>query len=262
MAIFSSLPDEDRQRILGKLAKLKALSECKTGNVNETATAAAAMTRLMLEYQIEMAELHPGDPPDGVVEEEVTGEVSRRGFPRWQVILLTGLAKAQDCISYTQQSRSYGFFVANTECNLRIIGTREDIQTTRNLYSFCLQEIERLCLRWNRRAPIALKNDFRMGAAIGICEKVRLEREAVMAEERARAAAKRQTSQALALFDQKLEAVEDRGREIGLKVTSTRARAASPNAYAAGYQAGSAINLSGQAPPILGERTATQESLF
>ncbi len=45
---FSSLPQADRERLLAKLAKLKALSECKTGNVNETATAAAMLCILII----------------------------------------------------------------------------------------------------------------------------------------------------------------------------------------------------------------------
>jgi hypothetical protein len=64
---FNSLPLEERQRILAKLAKLKALADCETGNVNETATAAAAMTRLMMEYKIEMAELQTEALPSLIV---------------------------------------------------------------------------------------------------------------------------------------------------------------------------------------------------
>ena len=84
---FSGLDNDERQRLLTKLAKLKALSECPTGNVNETATAAAAMTRLMLEYQIEMAELQveSDGAPDAAVTEELDGKLSKRGFPLWPV---------------------------------------------------------------------------------------------------------------------------------------------------------------------------------
>ena len=56
---FDQMAPAERERLLNKLGRLKALSQCKTGNPNETATAAAAMTRLMLEYKIEMAELEP-----------------------------------------------------------------------------------------------------------------------------------------------------------------------------------------------------------
>jgi len=57
---FAALHPQEQKRLLEKLAKLTALSSCPTGNVNETATAAAATARIRREYEIEMADLDCG----------------------------------------------------------------------------------------------------------------------------------------------------------------------------------------------------------
>ena len=246
-AVFSALTLEGQQRLLNKLSKLKALSECKTGNVNETATAAATMTRLMTEYQIEMADLQLGGSSEEqkVLTEDVTGQISRRGFPAWHVCLLTSFAAANNCVSYTNSERRFHGWSVEKVSTLRLIGTREDIQNTRDLFVFCIQEIEQLCHSWAPRASVARKNDFRYGAAVGISEKVEQERAAVLAEEKARSQVRGQTSQALALFDRKQEAVDAKARDIGLIFDRrSSSRAMSANAYEAGYRAGASLNLS------------------
>lgn len=242
---FSKLTSEERQRVLGKLTKLKALSECPTGNVNETATAAAAMTRLMLEYQIEMAELNiqSGTEDDAACSEEVTGETSQRGFPVWQTHLLASLADVNDCILYVQSSTSRQNWQVRRVSVQRLIGSKRDIQSTRNIFQFCLVEIEKLWRIWDSRASLARRNDFRLGAAQGIGEKVRAERDQVMAEEKARSQAQGRQSLALAVFDRKQENADKLAREIGLKSRQARSRGVSATAYQAGFEAGARLNL-------------------
>jgi hypothetical protein len=245
---FSKLNNEERQRVLGKLSKLKALSECPTGNVNETATAAAAMTRLMLEYQIEMAELSVQDDTeqDEACSEEVTGETSQRGFPVWQTHLLASLADVNDCILYVQSSVSRQNWQVKRVSVQRLIGSKRDIQSTRNIFQFCLVEIEKLWRLWDSRASLARRNDFRLGAAQGIGEKVRAERQAVLAEEKARSEAQGQQSLALAVFDRKQESADKLARDMGLRSRQARSRGVSPTAYQAGFEAGTNLELSQQ----------------
>ena len=71
---FVELSQEDRQRMLDKLAKLKALSSCPTGNATEPAPAAAAMAPLLLEYEIEMADLDNAPGEDFTVLKEAFDE--------------------------------------------------------------------------------------------------------------------------------------------------------------------------------------------
>jgi hypothetical protein len=257
MPTFDSLPAGERQRILNKLTRLKALSECKTGNVNETATAAAAMTRLMMEYKIEMAELEEGgssQAAEAVQEQDVTSGYRGKSFPTWQSHLLQKLAEANDCVGFQSTQRGYDAWLRPvTAAKLCLIGRAQDIAHVRKVFVFCLHEIERLCLIWMPRASRTLKNDFRTGAALGIAEKVMAERAAVRAEEEARASHKGQSSRALIVLDRRLEEVRAAAHKIGVRFATSRGgRAMSASAYEAGYQAGQAIEFPGQAAPLPG----------
>lgn len=259
MQTFTSLPPAERQRILNKLSRLKALSECKTGNVNETATAAAAMTRLMMEYKIEMAELEEdssADSAQAVEEQDVTVGSRGKSFPTWQSHLLQGLAEANDCVGFQSTSRGYDpWFRPTMAAKLCLIGRPEDIAHVRHMFAFCLQEIERLCHLWMPRAPRALKNDFRSGAALGIRQKVLAERQAVRAEEEARARQRGEVSHALAVLDRRLDEVRDAAAKLGVRTTASRGgRAMSASAYHAGYQAGQTIELPNQVGKLCGDQ--------
>ena len=230
---------EERQRILQKLGRLKALSECKTGNVNETATAAAAMARLMMEYKIEMAELEHRPEPSAVEELELDGQRAKP-FPIWQSHLLHCLANANDCVGYQTTTRQWSPWNGQQQtARLNLLGRREDLDNTRRLFSFCLQEIERLCRRYKPEQPgRRLKNDFRTGAAAAICQRVRSEAEAVRAE------AEQRGSRALVLLDRALDEVEDAARKMGVKPSRSRGtRYVSMDAYQAGFAAGQSVSL-------------------
>jgi len=252
---FCELPSEERQRILNKLSRLKALSECKTGNVNETATAAAAMTRLMMEYKIELAELEAsgGEAPDSPVEEQdLTPGGRGNSFPKWQTILLNRLSEANDCVGFQATSRTWEpWYGESRNSKLSIIGRAEDIHQVRTLFFYCIQEIERLCYQWSPRAKVARKNDFRMGAAIAIGQKVSVEREAVRAEEQARSQQQGHVSRALILLDRRLDEVHDAAAKAGVETNRVRSsRAMSAAAYNSGYQAGSSVNLPNATPML------------
>lgn len=242
---FSNLGQDEQKRLLDKLAKLKALSECATGNVNETATAAATMMRIMLEYQIEIADLDGGS--SGENEELFDGPVfeedSLNGYPMWKKQLLSVLAKVNHCMSYSSSQVEYSWFSQRTRSQLCIIGAERDVENTKRLFHFSVDEIERLCKSWGRGMPVKFKNDFRKGAGKGISDKVQQEHERVLREERERAAAQNQSSQALELFGRKLEAVRQRASALGIHTVTTRSRGAQPDAYASGYMAGSNLDL-------------------
>jgi len=250
---FEQLPQEEQNRLLDKLAKLKALSECRTGNVNETATAAATMTRIMLEYQIELADLDVSDEESdnsGVVDETVLPD-SYNGFPGWKTTILSALAEANHCQGYSSHKQEYECFTKRTRSRLSVIGTAADVKRTREMFEFCVEEVERLCYLWGPRQSVKRRNDFKRGAAHAIAEKVLAERDKVVQDEEKRAAERGRNSQALALFERKQEAVEDYAAQLGLRSVSRRVRRPSQDAYQAGYRAGSQMNLAGesQVPP-------------
>ncbi len=244
---FSQMGQDEQKRLLDKLAKLKALSECPTGNVNETATAAATMMRLMLEYQIESADLEgaASGEPEELFDGPVFEEDSMNGYPLWKQHLLSTLAKVNHCMSYSASRVEHSWFTQRTRSQLCIIGAQKDVENTKRLFFFCVDEIERLCKVWGRGQPVKRKNDFRKGAGRGVGDKVKEEHDRVLREEQERAAALQQSSSALELFGRKLQAVRQRAAEIGIHTTTTRSRGVQHDAYASGYTAGSNLDLGG-----------------
>jgi hypothetical protein len=246
---FQKLSPSEKQRLLEKLSKLKALAECQTGNVNETATAAATMTKIMLEYQIEMADLESQQPLEGVVEEELSPGSTASVIPLWQQSLANVLAEVNHCMAFSSTKNEYFFWKRSTQTRLYLIGSPTDIANTRRIFDFCVSEVERLCRAWGVGKDTKLRNDFKRGAGRGIADKVRRERDEVMRQESQRAAEKKLASRALALFDQKRDAVQTYAQQrLNLQNKYSRVRGAAPNAFQAGYQAGSQIDLDGSQP--------------
>ena len=241
--LFSQLEIDEQKRLLDKLTKLKALSECQTGNVNETATAAATMTRIMLEYQIGMADLSLDQSQDDSVVDEPILSDSYNGYPMWKKTILSALAEVNHCVSYTGHEPDDYYWTRRTRSRLSVIGAPKDVESTRRLFVFCVDEVQRLCSAWGPRQPVKRRNDFKRGAASGIAQKVRAEREQVLREEQERAQEKEQDSLALALFARKEQAVAEYAGGLGIKTTTIRSRAPSRDAYHAGYEAGSNMNL-------------------
>lgn len=250
---FNQLDPQRQRKLLDKLARLKALAECPTGNVNETATAAAAMTRLMLEYQIELAELGVDDPQPQVVESDVFDQPRATGLPMWQYHLLQGLADAHHCgcLCCSQVVGIYlGSFRRATERRYCLVGASQDVDQAKRLFYYCLQEIERLCHEWNPRARVAVKNDFRLGASKGIVDKVQSELQAVVAEQEAS-----RHSAGLVVFEAKLRAVEEHFHQRGVRSTTRSYRRPGAAAFQQGYEAGSNLDLQGRSRPALGAGT-------
>lgn len=248
---FEQLNSEQQKSLLSKLSKLKALSECPTGNVNETAAAAAMMTRLMLEYQIELAELGLEEESQGVEELEVFEDTRRAGLPMWQSVLLHGLAEAHHCGCF-MSAKVAGIYVRSfrraVDRRYVLVGATNDIQQCKRIFYYCLQEIERLCATWNPRAGVAAKNDFRLGASRAIVDKVRQELESVIRQERQ---VHGENSAALIRLDAKLQRVDDYFAANGVRSTTRRYRRPCDNAYQEGYAAGAQVDLQGRSRAAL-----------
>ncbi|MBN9414935.1 MAG: hypothetical protein J0I12_05820 [Candidatus Eremiobacteraeota bacterium] len=246
---FSKLSQDEQRRLLDKLAKLKALSNCATGNANETATAAATMARIMLEYEIEMADLdiHPSEADLTVLKAPLDEADTYRGFPAWQTALMSCLAEIHHCIAYLGTEPEMWTTGIRYRQTRNLIGTHQDIENVRRLFTFCVNEIERLSRVWEGARSQKHRNDFKLGACRGVCDQVRSERARVMQEQRERA--KSMPSRALELFDRKEKASREFARAMGMGSRSTSAsRGVYADAYGAGYEAGSQLNLDQSSP--------------
>jgi hypothetical protein len=222
----------EREKLLSKIAKLKALSECQTGNVNEAATAASAMARLMLEHQIEIEEVRPlGEERKAL---EVTKDSLEQTLPTWQGVLVNQLAKVNNCQAYTTSLTRKG-----KKLRLNLVGEREDIENVKTLFTYCVSQITRLCDAWAGNLPgqTKRKNDFKFGASSAVCKRLREMREEVT----------REHSCALTLFDAKAVAVRTFLASTGVNLNGAGGKASvrSPNqsAYVAGQQAGQGMSL-------------------
>ncbi|MBS2035413.1 hypothetical protein JST97_10515 [bacterium] len=246
---FTKLSQDEQRRLLDKLAKLKALSNCPTGNAHETATAAATMARIMLEYEIEMADLDlPSSQEDlTVLQAPLDDQDSYRGFALWQTTLMTVLAQVHHCIAYTSTNPELWTTGIRYRMTRHLIGTHQDIENVRRLFTFCIQEIERLSRNWEGARSQKHRNDFKFGAARGVCDQVKRERDRIVQEQKERA--QNLPSRALQRFDRKEQASRDFAAAMGMGSRSSSAsRGVYADAYGAGYEAGSQLNLDRSSP--------------
>lgn len=164
----------NREKLMAKIAKLKALAECPTGNENETAVAAAAMTKLMIENNILECELsiQIEDEDPLVVEELFPGQ---KNVSNWEKILLNNLARANSCDVIQHQNQGRGW-------THKIYGHEGNVQTVNYIFKFCLNEIERHTnfFTWKTgHTDKSNRTSFKMGMASGIGKQVREAKEAV-----------------------------------------------------------------------------------
>lgn len=212
---------DDRKKIIAKIAKLKALSECKSGNVNESAVAAAAMTRLMLENRIHVAELEVQTSEVGVHELQVKD----RQWLDWKRQLLTVVSEVNGCVIVGR-----GKPVRTVDC----IGTQDDVANVKLLYEFVRDEIERLCIHWQPFACQAKRNNWKLGAVFAVQDRIEAEYKQARSE----------SSQAgLVLIDKRLDEANSLLQKIGFTQAKTK-NVEFEREHSQGYAVGSRIDVS------------------
>jgi len=219
----------NREKLIARIVKLKALSECKSGNVHEASVAAAAMTRLMVEHRIHMAELE-------VQPSEVTLQklhVSDRRWLDWNRQLLSVVAEVNGCVTL-----GLGKPVHSINC----IGTREDVDNTKMLYEFIRDEINRLCRHWQPFASQAQRNQWKIGAVFAVQDRIEAEYKQARSES---------SAAGLVLIDKRLDEINTVLNKIGA-VEKPPKKVEFQSAHAQGYVAGSRIDVSRRPVGVLG----------
>lgn len=159
---------EDRKKILEKLQKLRELANDPTGNVNETASAAARMTRLMLEHNIAEAELEI---------DEYAGDIYFRNGDRrekWQLFLISSLAQANSC--------TLAEFKRGEQIMVTVVGVELDVATVRYLYDLCCKQLKTHLRIWKMTHYFTSEEEFMFGAVSTIKDRVTEERAKVIEE--------------------------------------------------------------------------------
>lgn len=132
----------ENEKILIKIKKLLALAE--SSNVNEAATAAKMASKMMTEYQIEMAdvikiELNKGE----CLSEEDLSEQAYSLWPKWMQFLSVHTAQLFDCqIKFERVGR---------KMKIIIQGYEADVQMVKWMYDFLYLELK-------RQVGVAFKN--------------------------------------------------------------------------------------------------------
>jgi hypothetical protein len=256
--------------ITDKIRKLLELA--KSDNEHEAAAAAARAAELMVEHQIELAEIEAAKPE---TERRVApaGKVVLDSFDRtvtWKWWLQSSLADAHGGVAFYERARQA---TAAGETDAVVIGPQPALDAISYLYKYLTQEVERLadaayaaehaeCARSRVTPPSARswKNAFRNGASLEIADRVRKQAQATTARARAaetssaRRDLPRASTTALAIIDRQSEACLDLARKEApylfrkdgkMKGGTSVSLNTGSTGYAAGRSAGASVNIGG-----------------
>jgi len=218
--------------VLERLARIRALAD-RAGTLEEAEAATAALSRLLLRYNLSLADLDVASRPA-----ERAGVESRdlrlANSAGWRHYLLHALAQCHFCraIRYPGTDRA------------TLIGHPHNIAAVSDLHAWLAVSLERLALdAWDAERPHggagkrAWLNAFRTGAVDGLWKRLLDERERLRAEEEGRA-------WALApLLDAEVDAYL---AEAFAALNSYRVVTGDARGYRAGRAAGYEIDISRQ----------------
>jgi hypothetical protein len=235
----------DMAAILEKIALMKDLQE-RAGTPGEAAAAAAGIQRLMFRYNISEIEVQRAtrDESEGFDREDY----NIGGREMWKATLLNTIASFNFCRMVYFTGRKGGNIGA-------LIGKKNNIIVTTNLYEFLVDELVRLAeIAWReaveevqeQRIPFmrqpsmnakSFKNAFYLGAVQEIRNRLREQREESVADQ--------EGSSALVLVEEK--ALDDAVYKMfGRLRSGGRSTINDSNGYRRGKSAGRSVNLVNQ----------------
>jgi hypothetical protein len=216
-------------KILKKIQKLLALSNCKTGNVNEVAAAAAQAAKLMAEHNLSRFEVESAEDLLNSDPIKVGHIKDCQRSAEWRYVLLGLLCEANDCVAM----KSFG--------TLGAIGQESSVEAVRYFFGLFEKTINRLCKDWVdsswRGWGTTDRNSFRLGAAETIGSRM------IDAKQRTRA-----TASQCALV--KIETVKERVKEClnGAKIRTFESSDQMDGARYQGRRAGHSVELPDTTP--------------
>lgn len=213
--------------IIEKIRKLRALA--LSDNVNEAAAAAAAVERLIQEYQLGEVSFDVPEA-DSTVTSETVFECGPQ-IPRWQEILLSALRRAYSCSAFWNKHSGKSRYVA--------YGRKSDLETLSYQYAYFSSEILRLSGRECKGKGRRFATAFRIGAALDISEAI------LAMQNNARGSA---TTSALATVDERAKLARDTMYRENPNLRKRQGSNATVDGVglAAGRQAGAGVNQRSQ----------------
>jgi hypothetical protein len=247
-----ALGDQELQRVLERIQKLRALEG--SPNVHEAATAAALADKLIQQHKLAEAELEagtgeraerPDEAPDPLLQE--------RRATTWKWRLACGLASHYDVAVYRQSTLGAPLTLdaavpparSGMLSALRMVGRPSDLAALRWMFAWLSTEIEQLANRDGVGRGRRWGNAFRIGAVSTVV--------IALAQSKAALPHGGSGTGAAIILAQRGEQADRRMRELhpDLGATSRLGSATDAHGFEAGQLAGQSIDLNGPRTPRL-----------
>mgnify|MGYP001616368965 FL=1 len=212
--------------ILERVRKLLALST--SSNPAEAAAAAAKAQALLLEYNLSMDQIGEAKTASRTTHHTFL-EPRPKNEGKWRAALIAGVGRCHFCK------------VIDANPNFILIGQKEDMEVTREVYAWLVGQILHLGPETYKtavttaRKPTYLRS-FYYGAATTICQRLNLEWTKLTG----------QRDDSMALVVRRAEQAQSYMDENFRTKSAPKARFSSIAGYRAGAEAGKAINIDGR----------------
>jgi hypothetical protein len=145
--VSQSIPES----VVSRVRKLLALAG-NNSNENEAQAAAAKAQAILAEYNLEISQIGDAEPSADATREKDVGSVAATAD--WQVTLMAALAEANFCLHWTTETlarRMDGTGKLRMRRRHSLIGRQVNIIVVKEMYTYLLQAMERLCPYGDRR---------------------------------------------------------------------------------------------------------------
>jgi len=259
----------DTNIIIAKIKKILALSK-NNDSIEEAASALARAQALMTKYRIDQAMVDALD--DNIIAKEniieavvygVEGDDGSSKIHSWKTDLAEAIADVNGCTT---------FYTSGT--NIKVIGRETDVLVVSYLFSYVMDQIERMCkaasklrretiMGWNRSRGRKYANNFKLGAVNTVSERLRAGIKALRTEQYMLAQASTDVTAlarldtALATLDARQQQATDEMKRLHPKLrTVTHKYRPDPSGWKDGCKAGKDIDLDSSAK---GRRLSTND---
>ena len=231
------------QKIIDRIRKLMQLADTsKNTNLEEAASAAAKVQKLMEKYRIAEAMLD-------VSSDIKCFPLDDKGSPdTWKIYLTSSIASNNNC-----------YIVCKFDNRINLIGEREDIEATQHLFSYLTRELSLLCIESMYIYKISAGDypnkqyveGFYLGAVKTIDRKLKAAKEEARASELKEAASADELSKlsnALSRLDSRKDKAEDWAKKnLDIKIDNVVTNVSSEG-YSAGSRAADSLNIDPSRP--------------
>jgi hypothetical protein len=249
---MNATPNFDRDsmsemdRMMGRVRKLLAIAEDSRANPNEAAAAAHQADVIMRKYQIDNADLIMKDmntagreafdsmDVSALMKRETVGKTHLpKKIPSWASWLAVNIAQLHDCQARIVRTAAMGM------C-LRFSGYKSDVMIAAWTFDYLCGTMIRSCRAWQHEAPRGKdeSESYRRGFVLELCRKLR-----EFKQEKEREMQQASSSRALVVV--KARAVAEFFGAVSYG--TSKANTSRGDAYAQGREAGSKVDVRGQA---------------